>query len=413
MGLWRDQPAHLYFGRHGRVGFETFGMRLRSLHFLLLPERCGRVSPLMKTPAILLLGLFACTACAQNATRNVVLVTLDGLRWQEVFRGADEAFINLEAGGVPEKEVAATRESWLVSTLEERRRKLMPFLWTEITSRGQLFGNRDRGSVMRVANAEWFSYPGYTELLCGFPDPLVVSNAPIPNRNVTVLEWLNGRPGFTGRVAACTTWTIFPAIINVGRSRLPLWVSGQANPSLARRSARFAEIDRWMVDIPIKSRDEHYDGFGFRAALEVIEHLRPRVLYVALGEPDTNAHRRRYDAYLDSIQRCDRFVREIWEKLQSIDQYRGSTTLLITTDHGRGRTPKDWPNHNKNTPGAEETWLAVLGPDTPARGERTDASAIVSAQVAATVASLLGEDLRAAEPRAAAPVEDVLRRPDR
>jgi hypothetical protein len=284
----------------------------------------------------------------------------------------------------------------------------MPFLWSEVVKRGQLFGNRDRGSVMRVANAEWFSYPGYTELLCGYPDPLVVSNTPIPNRNVTVLEWLNGRPGFTGRVAACTTWKVFPAIINVGRSRLPLWVSGQPNPAFASRSARFADIDRWMVDIPIKSGDEHYDGFGFRAALEIIDQLRPRVLYVALGEPDTNAHRRRYDAYLDSITRCDRFVREIWEKLQSMDEYRGTTTLLVTTDHGRGRTGKDWTNHNKTTPGSEETWLAVLGPDTPARGERSDGEPVFSAQVAPTIAAFVGEDLRGAESRVVAPLADVL-----
>jgi hypothetical protein len=221
---------------------------------------------------------------------------------------------------------------------------------------------------------------------------------------------LNGRNGFSGRVAACTTWTIFPAILNVGRSRLPLWVSGQANPSFVSRSPRFADIDRWMVDIPIKSKDEHYDGFAFRAALEVIDQMSPRVLYLALGEPDTNAHRRRYDAYLDSIQRSDRFVRELWEKLQSMDQYRGTTTFLITTDHGRGRAPKDWANHNKQTPGAGETWLAVLGPDTPGRGERTDAPAIVSAQVAASLAALLGEDFRASEPRVAPPIDDVITR---
>jgi hypothetical protein len=352
------------------------------------------------------------TAAAQTSTRNVLLVTIDGLRWQEVFRGADEAFINTEFGGVAENALARTREAALAPTAEERRRKLMPFLWSEIAARGQIFGNRDRQSPMRVANAEWFSYPGYNELLCGFADALITSNAPIPNKNVTVLEWLNGREAFAGRVAACTTWKIFPAILNQGRSRFPLWVSGQRN-ALAARSPQLADIDRWMEDIPIKSNDEHYDGFAFRAALEMIDLLRPRVLYVALGEPDTNAHRRRYDAYLDSIQRCDRFVRQLWEKLQSMDEYRGTTTLVLTTDHGRGRMPQDWKDHNKTTPGSNETWVAVLGPDTPARGERVDAPEILSAQVAATVAALLGENLNAHEPRAAAPIADVLRRHER
>jgi hypothetical protein len=263
---------------------------------------------------------------------------------------------------------------------------------------------------MQVANVEWFSYPGYNELLCGFPDALVTSNLPIPNRNVTVLEWLNGRPGFAGRVAGCTTWQIFPAIVNVGRSRLPLWVSGAQHAALAPKTPGFAEIARWMEDIPTKAGDEHYDGFGFRAALEMIDAVKPRVLYVALGEPDTNAHARRYGVYLESIRRCDRFIRELWEKLQSLEQYRDTTTLLITTDHGRGRTPEDWKDHNKKTPGSNETWLAVLGPDTPARGERTNTTPVTSAQVAATVAALLGENFAGTDARIAAPVTDVFPR---
>lgn len=362
---------------------------------------------LMK-PLLLLFVLLGGSAFAQNATRNVLVVTLDGLRWQEVFRGADEAYIDLAGGGVPENQIKATQETWLAPTVEERRRKLMPFFWGEIARRGQIFGNRDRGAPMQVANVEWFSYPGYNELLCGFADPLVTSNLPIPNRNVTVLEWLNGRPGFTGRVAGCTTWQIFPAIVNVGRSRLPLWVSGSAHAALSPKTPVFAEIARWMEDIPTKSNDEHYDGFAFRAAHEMIEVVRPRVLYVALGEPDTNAHARRYGAYLDSIRRCDRFIRELWEKFQTLEQYRGATTLIITVDHGRGRTPQDWKDHNKKTPGSNETWLAVLGPDTAPRGERTDTAPVISAQVAATVAALLGENFPATDARIAAPVTDVL-----
>ncbi len=363
------------------------------------------------TPALILFGLLAFPLFGQHATRNVLLVTLDGLRWQEVFRGADEAFINPPDGGVPEKELKAVRETWLAPTPEERRRRLMPFVWGEIAARGQLFGNRDRGAPMAVANVEWFSYPGYQEVLGGFPDALVTSNLPIPNRNVTVLEWLHGRPGFAGRVAGCATWHVFPAIINVGRSRLPLWVSGAQHAALAPKTPAFAEINRWMEDIPSKANDEHYDGFGFRAALEMIDTVRPRVLYVALGEPDTNAHARRYGAYLESIRRCDRFVRQLWEKLQSLEQYRDRTTLVITTDHGRGRTPQDWKDHNKKTPGSDETWLAVLGPDTPARGERSQTAPVVSAQVAATVAALLGENFAATDARIAAPLADVLARP--
>jgi arylsulfatase A-like enzyme len=138
--------------------------------------------------------------------------------------------------------------------------------------------------------------------------------------------------------------------------------------------------------------------------------IRPRMFFVALGEPDTYAHRRTYDSYLESIQRCDRFVREIWEKLQSMEEYRDTTTLIVTTDHGRGRTPADWPTHNKKTPGAEETWLAVMGPDTPASGERRDEPPILSAQIAATIAALLGENFVESDSRVNLPISGIISR---
>ncbi len=343
---------------------------------------------------------------AEFKTRNVVLVTLDGLRWQEVFRGADANYLDLEHGGVREKEQSLVREEFLTGSAEANRRKLMPFFWGEVAARGQLFGNRDTGSPAQVMNAEWFSYPGYNELLTGWVDPMVNSNLPRPNRNVTVLEWLDARPALAGKVAACATWHVFPAILNAGRSKFPLWVSG-GNSRLAALTPRLQDIERWMRDIPTKSRDEHYDGFAFQAALELVRIHQPRLLYLALGEADTNGHARRYDKYLDAIRRSDRFIRELWEHLQSLPQYRGTTTLIITTDHGRGATPADWIHHSKQVPGSNETWLAVLGPDTPALGERRDAGLVRQTQVAATLAQFLGEDYQAAVPGAGGAIAEV------
>ena len=353
---------------------------------------------------ILALGSFS----ARSAD-NVLLVTIDGLRWQEVFRGADETLLSKDAGGVPDNVLAATRQEFSAATAEERRRKLMPFFWRVVAHDGQAFGNRDLGSEASVLNAQWFSYPGYNELLTGRPDPLITSNAPIPNRNVTVLEWLNGRPGYTGRVAAAAEWMVFNAIINVGRSRLPVWVSRQHSPpSLA--TPRLREIEQWMDDITPIAPDEHFDAFAYQAAVELIVARRPRVFLLGFGEPDTWAHARRYDRYLYSIQRCDRFVRQLWEKLQADPEYRGTTSLVLTPDHGRGVQSSDWTSHGAKVPHAGETWLAVLGPGTPPLGERRNTAAVHQAQVAATVAALLGEDFRRAFLEAAEPIADVIRR---
>jgi hypothetical protein len=347
---------------------------------------------------------------AELKTRNVVLVTIDGLRWQEVFRGAEEALMTSDktaGGGVSSGDLPALKAAFLAETPEERRKKLMPFFWGTLVPRGQAFGNRDTGSPASVLNAEKVSYPGYNELLTGAADPLVTSNAPIPNRNVTVLEWLNGRPGFAGRVAASAAWNVFVPILNTPRSRLPLFVTLQTSAP-GSVSPRIAEIERWMADIPPISSTESFDAFVYEAALDMIAAKKPRVFFLALGEPDEWAHARRYDRYLYSIQRCDRFIRQLWEKLQAMPEYRDTTSFVISPDHGRGVTPEDWTGHGKKVPRSEETWFAAFGPDTAARGERRDTTELHQAQVAATVAALLGEDYVGAVPNAAAAVGDVV-----
>ena len=134
----------------------------------------------------------------RTATRNVVLVTSDGLRWQDVFRGADPALLNQPDGGVSDVE-AIRREYWR-ETPEARRETLMPFLWTVVARRGQLYGNADKASPAKVANGINLSYPGYNEMFTGSPDPRIDSNDKRPNPNVTVFEWLNRRPGYRGKV---------------------------------------------------------------------------------------------------------------------------------------------------------------------------------------------------------------------
>lgn len=365
------------------------------------------------TAALLVLapcGALLAAGAPALKTRNVVLVTIDGLRWAEVFRGADPALTNKEFGGVSDQARPGLRARFGGETAAARRQKLMPFLWDEVGRRGQLWGNRDAGSPAQVSNAEWFSYPGYNEILTGRADPGIVSNDPIPNPNVSVLEWLNGRPAFAGRVMACAAWQVFPAILNVGRSRLPLWITGQ-HSAPAAASPPVLALERLMDDIPTPWADEHYDAFVYRRALEHIVTDHPRVLYVSLGEPDDWAHERRYDQYLVSASNSDRFIRQLWEKLQSLPEYRDTTSLIVSPDHGRGRTPQDWTNHGRKTPNSNETWLAVLGPDTLPLGERRDMPVVTQAQIAATVAALLGEDYRAFQPEAAPALPDVLTGP--
>lgn len=341
----------------------------------------------------ILLGLVA-TVSAQAPARNVVIVTIDGLRWQEMFGGADSEYFQKDVKG----EATAAQKQYVRPSPEERRALLLPFIWNEFARTGQIFGDPSRRSLARVTNGLWFSYPGYNEMFAGTADPRIDSNAKIPNPNVTVLEWLNTRPGFEGKVAAFGAWDRLPFILNVDRSRLPVG-SGFA-PVPSPKTDRQREINQLAEDLPPFWDYGTFDAPIVAAAVECLRLDKPRVMYVMLGEGDEWAHRGRYDLYLDATRRADRFLRRVWETLQSLPEYKGTTALLVTTDHGRGATTKDWTDHGRKVPAAEATWVAAIGAGVPPLGVREGVT-VTASQLAATIAALVGEDYSIASPKAA------------
>jgi Metalloenzyme superfamily len=373
-----------------------------------------RTALLRNLPLAALLGLLltlAPPARAQAAsplkTRNVVLIVSDGLRWQEVFTGADPLLLNEKNGGIWDKEQDLRREFWRADATE-RRRALLPFLWSTVATHGQIFGNQTRGSIARVTNGFAFSYPGYNEMLTGHADPRINSNEFGPNPNISVFEWLNSLPDLHGQVGVYATWATFKDIFNVGRSHLPLQVGWDPpyHGALTPRQALLNELYRTTTRL---DDEDVYDAFLQIPLIDSFATQQPHVLFVGYGETDNWGHAGRYDLLLHSAHTFDQFVEQLWNTLQRLPAYHDRTTFIITTDHGRGSGPVEWKEHGVEEKGSENIWIAVLGPDTPPLGERSQTAEVHQAQIAATIAALLGKDYRTAVPAAAAPIADVLR----
>ncbi len=313
-------------------------------------------------------------------TKNVILITLDGLRWQEVFSGADSRLV-WKAG--------AAAEDFLSDSPDERRLLLMPFFWNTVANEGILFGNRSVGNRVDVTNGRVFSYPSYNEILTGFVDDSIDSNDKIPNRNVTVLEWVNQQPGFIGRVAAFTSWDVFPFIINEERSGVP--VNSGFEAAAGDITDREAFLNRLQVEVATPWVWERFDVFTHYMALEYLARKRPRLLFIAYGDTDEFAHSDDYGAYLKATRQTDDFIRDLWTWLQEDETYKGKTSLVITTDHGRGYADR-WIGHGSDWVGSEHIWVAILGPDTHAGEESAASGQLFQNQIAATVAALLGLD---------------------
>lgn len=363
------------------------------------PRRLVKVVPL-------LVGLiFTSFAPAQAAprlkTENVILIHTDGLRWQEVFTGADPALLPK-----PDSRHPLIKQYWR-ETPEARRELLLPFFWQVIAKEGQLYGNQNKGSVVRVTNNKWFSYPGRNEFLTGSADPRINSNAKIPNVNVTVLEWLHQKPAFKNAVAAYSAWDVVPFIINRERCGFPVMGGWEPVPE-PTPSPRMALLNDLIRDTTPANPAEVYDSFIFQAALEHLVVKQPRVLFVDFLETDHWAHAGQYGAVLHAAHQFDAYVRRLWETVQASERYRNKTTLLLLTDHGRGLAPENWKHHGRKIEGAQYIWMAFLGPDTPALGERSNCPPLTQSQLAATLAAFLGEDYHQAVPSAAPPVADAL-----
>jgi hypothetical protein len=359
----------------------------------------------MKKTLLIVTALVLSLDAAERKTQHVILVTADGLRWQELFGGIDTRLLTKEAGAVTNP--APLKKRFARDTPEAAREALLPFIWSVIAKEGQIFGNPRKNSDVMVTNGKNFSYPGYNEILAGFVDPRVHTNDLGPNPNVTALEWLHAKPGMRGRIAAFAGWVTFKDILHPARSGLTVSAGREAFTG-GKVTARTRTINELMMDTTPPNGTIRHDSFTFALASEYLTTRKPRVLYVAFTETDDWAHDGRYADYLAAAHLFDEFLKRLWTTIESMSEYRGRTTLIVTADHGRGEGPGDWKGHGVKVPASNRIWLLAIGPDTKPLGERAGSTPITQSQVAATVAALVGHDYVAAVPKAAPPVADIV-----
>jgi hypothetical protein len=339
----------------------------------------------MKQPAFFLFAFFCVIiAQAQHRTENIVIITLDGMRWQEVFAGVDETLMN---DSVFNRDRDGTKQRFWAESAEERRKKLFPFFWSTVAEQGQLYGNRRYNNKLDNANPYWFSYPGYNEIFTGYPDTAVNSNDKILNPNENVLEFISKQKGYTGKIAAFTTWDVFPYIFNSRRNGLYV----NADVDTLKFATPGLQLVNDMQFLSTKPLGVRPDLLTYMAGREYLKAYKPKLLYIAFDETDDFAHGGQYDQYIGSAHAEDMMIADLWKTLQSLPQYKDKTTLIVTCDHGRGDKIKaNWQHHGSKIEDAHELWLAVIGPDTKPAGELKTPGQLYQKQIAATIANLLG-----------------------
>ena len=322
-----------------------------------------------------------------NAENKIFLITLDGFRWEEMFSGADSALIH---------DPGFTSDTTLFKALywdkspEERRKKLLPFFWNVMGAQGQLHGNRAYGNKVNVSNPYALSYPGYSELLTGSVDFTIHNNSRKRNKNKNLLEVLSKSSAFGGRVAAFTSWNAFPYILNKEENN---FVLNSGLPSLQSKTPTRSE--QWVNTLQAERLPEEpetrYDELTYLACKEYIVNHQPGFVFLSFSGTDNAGHEKQYDTYLKEANNADRMISDLWRLVQSMPEYKGKTTFIITTDHGRGGKKSNWNKHGFFVPGSSQTWFALLGHHIVPAGELKMKNQVYQKELNALILELLSK----------------------
>ena len=363
---------------------------------------CGAAAALASAEAPL--------AAEARKTKNLILITADGLRWQELFSGIDPHLMNEKDAGMRETGAAALRERLWKPQPEERRLTLLPFFWGTLAASGVVLGNVTKGSSVQVTNRYRVSYPGYSEILTGrAQDDAIRGNDPVQNPTPSFLQFLRERWNLPKeKVAVFGSWDMFHYIAESRRGEIFI-NAGYEVSGVPAGNPRVADLNKLQMQARYLDDSARHDAFTFALAMEYLKSIQPRLLFIAFDETDDWAHSRRYDRVLDSIQFLDGALQEIWEWVQGSPAYRDSTTLIVSCDHGRGATLDDWHGHGEDVKGSEQIWAAWIGPDTPATGEAVRARDYYQRDLAPTALELLGVDAGSYPGMLGAPISVALR----
>jgi hypothetical protein len=336
--------------------------------------------------------LNSATFAQTSSQKKIIVITTDGFRWQEVFKGLDKEILKNKF--YQNGDSANTANHFGATSIEESRKKLLPFMWTTIAQNGQIHGNRTKGSFVDTYNPYWFSYPGYSEILTGQVDTAVNSNEYMANPNTNFFEYLNTLPYYHDKIVAFGAWDAFKRILNEKRAGFPV-INGTTVDSFLLKDPTFKLMADIMKDSYQPFGEEALDGFIKHMSLAYLKKYKPNAMYVSYGDTDELAHAGNYAEYLKAANRFDEYLQSIYNFVNTDPEYKNNTIILITTDHGRGDTIKtQWTSHGQKVNDSHQIWYAMIGAGVEPLGEIQSNEQVYQKELIHKVAKIANLDFK-------------------
>jgi len=131
------------------------------------------------------------------------------------------------------------------------------------------------------------------------------------------------------------------------------------------------------------------DDQTYALLAEKLADHKPNLVLVNLRTVDNMGHTGDWNAYTDAIINADSLVYRIWtELIQGDEDYMDTTTMIVTSDHGRNDDNVGFKDHGGMSHSNRHVLFLALGPDTPENRSISERRYLID--IAATVGELLG-----------------------
>ena len=186
---------------------------------------------------------------------NVIFITLDGVRWQDIV-GSPDPFLDFTD-----------------------RNPTWPFIQQHIIPNGVFIGNREVGSFMNVSNIYKVSLPGYFNILSGKQTSC----------------WNND----CGRITVPTFMEHISSKLKLKKDEVATFASWkEILDAIEHKKGSILSDGPQFVD-------ERADDITLNLASKFLRKNNPRLLYIALNDPDRFGHLGQYDHYIKALRKFD------------------------------------------------------------------------------------------------------------
>lgn len=311
------------------------------------------------------------TSARTTPTRSdarVVLITIDGARWQDVFEGSDAD--RSGAPHVPPEE-------------------LMPRVYGLLSDHGVAFGAERAGcGTVHTASGSNVSLPGYQEIFTGRPSYCLDNNCDGVSESILDEAALADVAG----VASIGSWEVLDRAVSGGGTGVLVAVGRTWPAEVSGASVGSTSLDGLVAAGLAADAYPGHDGYRPDAqtaaiALEYFRAAKPAFLHIGLGDTDELGHRDDYPGYLVALRNADALIGEIVDEVAALGELGEKTTIIVTPDHGRN---SDFRDHGTLRVESGRTFLLAFGAGVTARGLGCPSGDITLADIAPTIRVRLG-----------------------